>query len=169
MNAADIRTLVAYGRWARARMLDALGPLTPEQYARPLGNSFASVRDTVVHIYGAEWVWTARLEGESPTVFPTTGDLPDLTALRAAWTALDRRVDRILDALDDTGSQRTVEYRTMSFGPSASTVSQILQHVANHGTYHRGQVTTMVRQLGATPPKPTDLIFFYRERSAGSA
>jgi uncharacterized damage-inducible protein DinB len=41
----------------------------------------------------------------------------------------------------------------------------MLQHVVNHGTYHRGQITTMLRQLGAEPPKSTDLIAFYRERS----
>lgn len=168
MNAADLRTLVEYGRWARARMLDALDALTPEQYARAMGNSFDSVRDTVVHIYGAEWIWTARLDGESPAAFPTVGDLPDVATLRRAWAALDERVDRIVSSLDDAGAIRTIEYRTMSFGPAASTVAQILQHVANHGTYHRGQVTTMVRQLGAAAPKATDLIFFYRERASGS-
>ena len=40
----------------------------------------------------------------------------------------------------------------------------MLQHVVNHGTYHRGQITTMLRQQGVAPPKSTDLITFYRER-----
>jgi uncharacterized damage-inducible protein DinB len=46
---------------------------------------------------------------------------------------------------------------------------QMLQHVVNHSTYHRGQVTTMIRQLGAAPPQAMDLIAFYRERGAPTA
>ena len=134
MNFEDAWTLLDYHYWARDRMFAALEALTPEQYTKDLGNSFRSVRDTVVHIYFAEWVWYSRWTGTSPTSFPHAEDFPDLAAIRAPWKSQEHKVR--------------------------------LQHVVNHGTYHRGQVTTMLRQLGAPPPKSQDLITFYRERAA---
>ena len=66
MNHADLVTLLDFHYWARDRMLAAVDTLTPEQYTKDLGNSFKSVRDTVVHIYFAEWIWHARWMGTSP-------------------------------------------------------------------------------------------------------
>ena len=62
-----------------------------------------------------------------------------------------------------------IDYKSTAGVAGASVLWQMLQHVVNHSTYHRGQVTTMLRQLGAAPPKAMDLIAFYRERSAPAA
>ena len=70
MNEQEALTLVDYHYWARDRILDAVDLLTPEQYLKDLGNSFKSVRDTVVHTYGAEWVWYLRWVGTSPPSLP---------------------------------------------------------------------------------------------------
>ena len=59
-----------------------------------------------------------------------------------------------------------LRYRTFNGEEMESAFSQMLQHVVNHATYHRGQVTTMLRQLGAPAPKSQDLIRFYRERAS---
>ena len=56
------------------------------------------------------------------------------------------------------------KYRAFDGQETESVFCHMLQHVVNHATYHRGQVTTMLRQLGAPAPKPQDLIRFYRER-----
>ncbi|MBI4264959.1 MAG: hypothetical protein HY657_11335, partial [Acidobacteria bacterium] len=61
-----------------------------------------------------------------------------------------------------------IQYRRIDGTPGASAVWKMVQHVVNHASYHRGQVTTMLRQLGAAPPKPMDLIAFYRGRDAAS-
>ena len=55
MNLQDLRTMLDYHYWARDRLLAALEPLTPEQYNRDLANSFRSIRETVTHVYAAEW------------------------------------------------------------------------------------------------------------------
>jgi uncharacterized damage-inducible protein DinB len=60
---------------------------------------------------------------------------------------------------------RVLRYRTFDGQEMESTFSQMLQHVVNHATFHRGQVTTMLRQLGVPAPKSQDLIRFYRERA----
>jgi uncharacterized damage-inducible protein DinB len=60
MTSQDLKPLLDYHYWARDRVLAALEPLTSEQYTRDLGSSFRSVRDTVVHIYSADWIWLQR-------------------------------------------------------------------------------------------------------------
>ena len=82
MNLEDLRTLLDYHYWARDRMLDALDPLTSEQLNRDMGNSFKSIRDTVTHLYAAEWVWYSRWHGTSPTSLLATDTFADLAALR---------------------------------------------------------------------------------------
>jgi uncharacterized damage-inducible protein DinB len=166
VTAADLRTLVEYNYWARDRILDAAGQLAAGQFTRPMGSSFASVRDTLAHIYSAEWVWYTRWQGESPTK-PLSADLfPELAALATSWRDLERDVREYVGGLDDQGINRVYDYRLMNGQPGRSAFWQMLQHVVNHGTYHRGQVTTLLRQLGAPPPKSTDLITFYREQAS---
>jgi uncharacterized damage-inducible protein DinB len=60
--------------------------------------------------------------------------------------------------------ERTIEYQDLRGNDRSDVLWQMLQHVVNHGTYHRGQITTMLRQLDVAPPKSMDLIAFYRER-----
>lgn len=165
MNAEYLQLLVDFHYWARDRMLLAVEPLTPEQYARPMGNSFSSVRDTLNHIYHAEWIWYSRWNGVSPTAFPSPDDLPDLAALRAQWTDLERNLRAFLQNGGASGLAKVIDYKLMSGKEGASPLWQVVAHVVNHATYHRGQVTTMLRQLGATPAQSTDMITFFRERA----
>jgi uncharacterized damage-inducible protein DinB len=163
MTHQDLETLLDYQYWARDRMLAAIEPLSHEQYTRDMGSSFRSVRETVVHIYAAEWIWFRRWQGESPTSLLSSEQFPDLPAIRDAWRLLETDVRAHLASLGDAGIERITAYRFMNGQPGATPFWQMLQHVVNHGTYHRGQVTTMLRQLGVAPPKSLDLIAFYRE------
>jgi uncharacterized damage-inducible protein DinB len=164
MNLANLRLLLDYHYWARDRLLDAAEPLTPDQFTRDMGNSFRSIRDTVAHIYAAEWAWHSRWLGHSPTALLPPDQFPDVAAVRRAWAELEAKVRALLDGLDEDGIQRVIEYKLINGQPGASVFWQMLQHVVNHASYHRGQVTTLLRQLGAKPPKSMDLIAFYRER-----
>jgi len=155
--------LLDYHYWARDRVLDAVAALTPEQYLQDLGNSFKSVRDTVVHLYSAEWVWHQRWTGTSPTAPIPFDRFPDLASVAAAWRELETEV-RALDAeLARDGREQIIDYQLINGQPGRSIYWQMLQHVVNHASYHRGQITTMLRQLGAAPPKGMDMIAFYRE------
>ena len=166
MTHADLRTLLDYHYWARDRMLDALEPLTPEQFTRDLGSSFRSIRDTVAHIYSAEWVWYERWRGNAPAALLSADQFPDVATIRRTWTAHERSVRTLLDELGEDGVARVIPYALFSGVASASPFWQMLQHVVNHASYHRGQVTTMLRQLGAAPAKSCDMIAFYREVGA---
>jgi uncharacterized damage-inducible protein DinB len=161
MNQQELQTLLDYHYWARDRVLDAAEKLTPDQFGRDLGSSFRSVRETLAHIYAAEWAWCSRWNGVSPTAFPA--DSPaDVAAIRAKWGALESNVRAVLDRMGEQGLDRAIEYRMLNGDARQSIFWHMLQHVVNHASYHRGQVTTMLRQLGAAPPQSMDLITFYR-------
>jgi uncharacterized damage-inducible protein DinB len=167
MTLEDLTLLVDYNYWARDRLLDAVAALEPEQFTRDLGNSFGSVRDTIAHICDAESIWLLRWKGGQPTGFRNADRIPDLAAARKEWAELESEIRKVLDNLGPGGEQRTLEYRDMRGAARSDMFWQMVQHVVNHGSYHRGQVTTMLRQLGAASPKSMDLIMFYRERRSG--
>jgi len=162
VNLKDLRTLLDYHYWARDRLLAALGPLTPEQFNRDLGSSFKSIRETVVHTYAAEWAWHSRWQGQSPTALMTSDAFPDVAAIRSAWADHEKKMRAFLEGLGEDGLTRAIDYKLLSGQPGSSPFWQMLQHMVNHASYHRGQVTTMLRQLGAEPAKPMDMIAYYR-------
>jgi uncharacterized damage-inducible protein DinB len=166
MTFEDAWKLLDYHYWARDRMFAAVEGLPPDHYVKDLGNSFGSVRDTLVHTYAAEWVWYSRWTGRSPTSFPNPDDFPDLDAIRDPWRSQEQKVRLFVGSLGADGMERVFAYQTFKGEPSQSVFWHMLQHVVNHATFHRGQVTTMLRQLGAAPPKSQDLITYYREHSA---
>ena len=166
MDLADLRTMLDYHYWARDRMLDALDALTPEQFTRDLGSSFKSIRDTVAHTYAAEWAWYMRWQGEPPKALLPAEQFPDVAALRAAWTAHETNVRGFVESLGDEGVGRVIDYTLLNGSPGSTPIWQMVQHVVNHASYHRGQVTTMLRQIGATPAKSMDMIAFYRLQPA---
>jgi uncharacterized damage-inducible protein DinB len=163
MTLEEALTLLDYHYWARDRMLDAVDALTPAQYTRDLGSSFTSVRDTVVHTYGAEWNWYLRWVGNSPTTMPDPEKFPDVGTVRTAWKSQEDKVRLFVQSSGNT-LDRIVKYRTLAGEEVQSVFWHMLQHMVNHASYHRGQITTMLRQLGAPAPKPQDLIRFYREK-----
>jgi uncharacterized damage-inducible protein DinB len=160
-----LQSLFQYNLWANRRTLDACAVLTNEQFARDLGSSFCSVRDTLVHIYGAEWVWSERIAGRSPSSLPTDVTFPDFAAVRAKLVEMDTHYVDFTGKITSQDLQRVIRYRSFAGDELSNPLWQALQHLANHGAYHRGQVVTMLRQLGAKPVS-TDLIGFYREQAA---
>ncbi|MFO1078389.1 MAG: DinB family protein [Planctomycetota bacterium] len=166
MTPTEARLLLDYHVWARERALAATAALTPEQFVRPMGNSFGSVRDTLAHLYGADEAWLTRWTGGDPRGLPAPGSFPDLASLRHAWALLDPRLRAFVTGLDAAGLDRTLTYRAFNGQSATLPYWQMFQHLVNHGSYHRGQVTTLLRQLGAPAPAGMDLVAFYRERGA---
>ena len=167
MTPEEIRLLFDYNTWANHRELDAAAQLSPEQFTKPLGSSFSSVRDTLVHICGGEWIWHERFEGRSPGAMPDLSAIQTVEALRTHWLPQEARLLAYAQKLTQADLDRVIEYKTLNFGMYSNPLWQSMQHVVNHGTYHRGQVTTMLRQLGAKPIL-TDLMHFYRERATAA-
>jgi uncharacterized damage-inducible protein DinB len=135
-----------------------------EQFTRPLGSSFSSVRDTLAHIWGCEWLWLERFQGRSPASLPDVEQFHGISALRTRWQEDLARLNKFVTGVTQDDLNGPHEYRTLNFGQYKNPLWLSMQHLVNHGTYHRGQITTMLRQLDAQPLS-TDLIHFYRERA----
>jgi uncharacterized damage-inducible protein DinB len=187
MNISDIQTLYAYNRWANERMFSALEKLSEAQFTAPVQSSFPSIRETVFHILGAEWLWLQRWKGFSPratisdvNVTPRTlshlipvnvanaEELTTVMSLRSFADAIERERHDFLSTLTDGGVQAPLQFSDMGATPYAEPLVQLLQHLVNHGTYHRGQVTTLLRHAGAETLS-LDMLFFFRERQAKAA
>ena len=165
MNTADLLHHVKYNRWATARALDAARAMTPEQLARPMGASFGSAHGTLAHIYQADNVWFARLQGEPTGSLSVYQPPAEFDAFQQDWMALHDRFVGWGEGLKEADWKRVVSYRDSKGNPYQSPVWQIIMHLTNHDSYHRGQVAGVMRQLGHIPA-PTDLIYYYRESAA---
>ena len=148
---AAIAKLFAYGRWASERTLASVADLDPAQFAQEVGGSFGSVHGTLVHLYGADWVWLERWQGRSPRALPTGQDASTLDALSRMWRQIQQKQMDFVEALAPERLPRPLTYVNFKGDTFTYPLGEILIHVANHGTYHRGQVATLLRQLGKTP------------------
>jgi uncharacterized damage-inducible protein DinB len=162
MTSGEVRELFAYGSWANARVFDAASALSEEQQHHSIASSFPSIGGTLAHIVGAEWVWLRRWLGESPSSFPDWVTTPVYADLRARLSAVEQERDAFLAGLSDGDVDRTISYRTLSGQACSDPLGNLMKHVVNHSTYHRGQVVTQLRQLGLKPPS-TDLILYLRQ------
>jgi len=162
MNTADILELYRYNEWANERLFAAAGALSSEALARDLGGSFRSIRDVLAHIASVEWMWLERWRGVSPSDIPEWAVLGDLPVLLHHLADVQSRRAAFFDELSDSALLLQVTFRYISGTAGCHPLHDLLIHVVNHSTYHRGQVASMLRQVGAVPP-PTDFIVFKAE------
>src|SRR3974377_2044237 len=97
-----LRELFIDNYWARDRQLDVCAQLPPEAWLRPLGNSFPSVRDTLAHMAGAEWLYLRRCHGESPRALPPADEFPDVAAVRESWCETEHGFREYLDGVSES-------------------------------------------------------------------
>ena len=152
MTIAEILDLYEYNRWAHERCLDATADLSDDQYSEKLVGSFPSLRGTLEHLLATEVVWLSRWEGHSLGDAPDYGGCKDVTSLRSLWNSFWHRQRSFLEALNEEDLLQLVAIRTRSGIETVQPLGDTLVHVVNHSTYHRGQIATQIRQLGATPP-----------------
>jgi uncharacterized damage-inducible protein DinB len=158
MTNDDIQLLFEYDRWGNHRVLQAASTLSAEEFSRDLGGSFRSVRDTLVHIIGGEWGWLTYWKEPSPgsafvtdlwtrhDALFTPSAFPDVAAVQLKWAEVERDQVEFVNRLTNESLARMLPVRT-----TAISLAHLMQHLANHSTYHRGQVALMMRQLGAKP------------------
>ena len=158
-----IRMLYDYTAWADAKMLDAVGKLGPEAWTRDLGSSLKSVRDTVVHIASAQGIWLSRWKGEPPRGMWAAADFPTQDSVREKWGPLKADLAAFVAAQTEESLKQPLSYKNLKGEPVTFPLGPLMLHVANHSTYHRGQVTTLLRQLGAQPVS-TDLVLYCLEK-----
>jgi len=155
----EFSKLFEYNRWANARTLQPVSELTAEEFSRALGGSFRSVHETLAHIYAAEWIWLERWNGRSPRALPTVQDVPTLEALTEKWRTVEEECRAHVGSLTEDRMAQVVTYVNTKGETWSYPLAEILVHLVNHSTYHRGQVATMLRRLGKTPLSTDYLVF----------
>jgi uncharacterized damage-inducible protein DinB len=159
MTAEEARELVAYSDWATARIFEAAEKLSAAELTAPAPSSFPTVLATLVHLVSTEWIWMRRLLGESPAQPPAWAASARLAELRQELSRVEQERRAFLQGLSDDDLRRPLAYRTLNGAAHEDPLAIVLRHIVNHATYHRGQVSTQLRQLGHAPPG-TDLIAF---------
>ena len=164
MKLTELTHLLAYHHWPTTRLLGALGRLPADALAQPIGGSFGTASGLLQHILGAEAVWMQRLRGHSPPAFPDLTSCRSASDFQAAWNAVQTEQHTFISGL--TNEQIPVPVRYVNFRGETWTypLDAVLVHLMNHGTYHRGQLAHVIRQLGETPPA-TDYLVFVNEIS----
>jgi uncharacterized damage-inducible protein DinB len=161
--AATARDLLLYTLWADRQVLDSLRGVAPEHLVRDTGSSFPSVLATMVHVLGAERIWLSRFSGVSLQRVPTVEDYPDLLSLILAWEETVAALEAFLAGLTTDQLAAPLTWTTTRGATHTAPLWQPVLHFANHSTYHRGQVVTMLRQLGYPAPS-TDMVYWFLER-----
>ena len=157
--------MARYNAWANARLYRMAGQLSDEQYRRDVSAYFKSLHGTLNHLLAADRIWMRRLSGTG--VAPTHLDAvlyEDLAGLTEARRAEDERLLSFVENLTDEQLEATIEYRTLNASPQLQKLREVLAHLFNHQTHHRGQSHAILTALGVNEPDSLDVLIMLRER-----
>ncbi len=162
MNTQDIQLLYRYNRWANKRILDTVARITNEQFLAPDSYPHGGLRGTLTHTLFAEWIWRNRWQGESPTERIEPEEFSTLDSLRARWLEEEKALDAFVQSLTDEKLNSPFQYKNTRGEPLENILWQVMLHLVNHGTQHRGEAAAMLTELGHSPGD-IDFIVFLRE------
>lgn len=156
-----------YHRWANNRIFNHLKDLPDDIYNKEIESVFSSVSEVIVHIYRTDGMWLSVMSGdpfeETMTVINRLKEKDagqDLDGMQKLYAELSDQYAAFLNEQDDLDAPISIEHP--KYGELKTSVAELVKHVVNHGTYHRGNVTAMLRQQGHAGV-PTDYIFYLYE------
>ena len=159
ISADTLRLQLDYSAWATQRMVAAAATLSPEELTRDFQTADKSVLGTLAHIFAADRIWLSRVLAVPRATFIDPEER-DLALLQTEWPALLQRWSVWIHGLKDADVENTISFQDLRGRPQANEVWQIVLHVVNHATHHRGQVSGFLRAMVHKPP-PLDLMGFY--------
>jgi uncharacterized damage-inducible protein DinB len=162
MEPATAQELLRYNTWANKRVLDTVAALDAGQFTRTLGGSYPSLQATLTHILWAEWVWLERWQGRSPKELFMPEEFPSVSHLRSRWAPIQAAQMAFGQSLTTEQLRQVLRYTNRQGEVWEYALWRMLHHLCNHSTYHRAQVTNMLRVLGAQPVA-TDFLIFWDE------
>jgi uncharacterized damage-inducible protein DinB len=164
MTPAEARLHLRYSAWASIQLVEVVRSVPDADFEKPVGISHGSLLGTLAHVLWADWLWFNRIAGQSAESMERPAQTRE--ALETVWPGIQDKWIAWAERADDAEINRVVEYISILDGKLTRVPAwQIILHVVNHATLHRGQVMGMLRQMGIAPPH-TDLMNYYRELPA---
>lgn len=156
-----------YHKWANERTFDHLKSLPDEIYDHQITNVFPSIRETIAHIYQVDGMWLSVMSGDTfdqtkrviGELLTKMGD-KSLFHMQDLYNELTGEFDSFLKSRENLDAMIDIEHP--QYGKRNLAISDLVEHVVNHGTYHRGNITSMIRQQSHSGV-PTDYIFYLYE------
>ena len=161
MNLIEFQRLYEYNSWANKRVLESLRSIGQDVFTSNKQASHGSIRGILAHIAAAEWIWLERWTGSSPVSLLPESEFETIEIARQRLGDIDQNLQEFTSRLTQVDLDGSREYKTTEGKACSNVLSDMLLHVVNHSSYHRGQITTLLRQSGAVP-QSTDFILFIR-------
>ena len=159
---AQLVKYTEYNNWANKIITDIISNLSEEQIDKAQVSSFPSIRKTWYHIWDAQGIWMIRLHGETVTDWPsknfkgTTSDAID------SFLNSSGEFAALIKGFNEEVIKNNIQYKNIEGKEFTNTIADIVMHVMNHSTFHRGQLISMFREVGITKIPSTDFITYCR-------
>lgn len=153
----DVFKLVEYNIWANRLIGKQIESLSPELFDKQLGGSFGSIKATVTHLLESDWLWVNRFKGIPLATVPTW-QLDSAADIYREWKIVQEDMLSATQALAVDKTHK-IAFITRKGIPYELPFEDLIMHITNHGSYHRGQLTHMVRVVGGQPVGTDYFIF----------
>lgn len=151
-----------YNKWANQRITNAILSAGEAAADIEMKSSFSTVRKTIYHIYDSQHTWIMRIQNK-PYSWPPSKDFKgDLVEFSKLLTESSQDWINYIDTLNNQDLQKIISYKNTKGIDHQTPLEEIIMHCFNHSTYHRGQLVTMLRQVGLNSFEPMDFIAFVR-------
>ena len=156
--------LSAYNIWANQLLLDAINLLPEDKQKLELPSSFSSLYTTVLHVLDAENIWWQRMKLQERIIRPSDDFSGDMKELSNQLIYQNRQWDEWINHANEHQLHHVFHYQNTKKEQFKQPIYQMLLHILNHGTYHRGQLVNMLRQLQVEKVPATDFIVWSRKK-----
>jgi uncharacterized damage-inducible protein DinB len=160
ISPAYLLQLYEYHYWANRQFMDTAAGLNSEQLFQPQGHSWGSLFGVLLHMTHAEWIWLMRWKGISPAALPAQDQFPDLSSVRTRWNGLETEIMDFIRSLNSARLQQEIAYTNTSGNYYRLPLWQLMVHVPNHATHHRGELAAMFALMDIPHPEDDWLYYF---------
>jgi uncharacterized damage-inducible protein DinB len=158
-----LKDYAAYNAWANQTLADAILEMDEHTHQQIVKSSFPNLYATILHMWDAESIWWQRMEGHAQLLIPSREFNPAMKEAINGLLNQSREWSNWMNRVTEEQLQKEFSYKNLKGEAFTSGVWQVVHHIFNHGTYHRGQLVTMMRELGVTEIPSTDFILWCRK------
>jgi len=151
-----------YNLWANKIVLDLCKTLSSAQLKEISIGSFPSIEKTWLHIWDAQAIWLTRLHHEPITSWPSANFSGEIKVLNQGIIISSEELISEINAMESFLSEAKIKYKNNAGVDFESSISDVIFHIVNHSTFHRGQIINMLRGQGVGSIESTDMITFFR-------